>query len=75
MSTKELLTIDEDKAAAAQGWSLNHVFDLELDKWRVMVLGHPSAEIAGQAVVHLARQGSPLAQKALGLIMKSNQGV
>jgi hypothetical protein len=70
----DLMTPDEDKAAALQGWSLEHVYDMEADRWRVMVLGMPSAEAAGEAVVNRARMGDTLAQKALSLIMKSNQG-
>ena len=70
----DLMTADEDKIAALQGCSLEHVYDLETDKWRVMVLGLPSAEATGQAVVNRARMGDTLAQKALSLIMKSNQG-
>lgn len=75
MSNYDLLTTNENLEAAAQGWNLQHVYDLESAKWRVMALGHPSAETAGMFVVNQARMGSPLAQKALGLIMKSNQGV
>lgn len=70
----DLLTIAEDEKAAQQGWSLNHVFDLKSGKWRVMVLGMPSAIAAGAFVVDQARTGSPLAQKALQLVMASNQG-
>ncbi len=70
----DLLTIEEDKLAASQGWSLNYVYDLDTQKVRVMVLSSPSAEMGGQYVVAQARQGSALAQKALGLVMKSNQG-
>ncbi len=69
----DLLTIEEDKAAAAQGWQLCHVWDLETCKNRVMVLASPSAEAAGQFVVNQARMGNALAQKALSLIMQSNQ--
>lgn len=74
MSNNDLMTAEEDKLAAAQGWSLGHVYDLETSKWRVMVLGMPSAEATGRAVVGRARMGDALAQKALSLIMKSNQG-
>jgi len=74
MSKLELLTPLEVVEAAAQGWSLSHVFDLASGKWRVMVLGMPSAETAGQFVVNQARMGSTLAQKALGFVVKSNQG-
>lgn len=74
MSKLELLTAEEDAQAAVQGWSLEYVFDLASSKWRVMVLGAPSAEAAGRFVIDQARSGSPLAQKALGIVMKSNQG-
>ena len=74
MSKKDLLTVEETKTAAAQGWSLGHVYDLATRRWRVMVLGSPSAEAVSQHVIHLARNGEPVALKALGLVMKSNQG-
>lgn len=74
MSNAELLTILESAEAATQGWSLHHVYDLETSRWRVMVLGMPSAEVAGQRVIAAARMGSPLAQKALSLVMNSNKG-
>ena len=73
MSNNDLMTAEENTLAAAQGWSLGHVYDLETSRWRVMVLGMPSAEATGQAVVNRARMGDTLAQKALSLIMKSNQ--
>ena len=68
-----MLTPLETADAQAQGWSLNHVYDLATEKWRVMVLGMPSAELAGQFVVNQARMGNPLAQKALRFVMESNQ--
>lgn len=74
MSIKDLLTVEEAKQAAAQGWSLAHVYDLTTARWRVMVLGMPSAEAMGQQVVALARMGNPTAQKALALVMNSNKG-
>lgn len=70
----DLLTIEEDAVAAVQGWSLAHVYDLETKRWRIMTLGSPHAEAAGQFVVNRARSGDALAQKALGLVMNSNQG-
>ena len=73
MSNLALLSDLETAEAAAQGWSLGHVYDLATARWRVMVLGSPSAEAAGQQVVALARMGNPVAQKALGLVMKSNK--
>lgn len=69
----DLLTIEEDKLAAAQNWSLCHVYDLATNKWRVQVCGMPSSELAGQHVVNQARMGSALAQKALQLVMASYQ--
>lgn len=74
MSKVELLTILESTEAAAQGWSLHHVYDLGTSRWRVMVLGSPSAEVAGQRVIAAARMGNQLAQKALSLVMNSNKG-
>ena len=74
MSKVELLTILETAEAAAQGWSLNHVYDLETSRWRVMVLGMPSAEVASQRVIAAARVGNQLAQKTLSLVMNSNKG-
>lgn len=74
MSNTDLLTILEAEEAAAQGWSLNHVYDLEAARWRIMVLGMPSAEATSRMVVASARVGSRLAQKALSLVMNSNKG-
>ncbi len=74
MSNLALLTIEEDAAAAAQGWSLSHVYDLATEKWRVQVYGLPSCELAGQFVVNQARMGSALGIKALRLVQASHQG-
>jgi hypothetical protein len=74
MSNLDLLTPLESAEAARHGWSLSHVYDLETARWRVMVLGMPNAEAVGQQIVGLARAGSPLAQKALSLVMSSNKG-
>ena len=70
----DLLTAEEDAKASIQGWGLHYVYDLEAERWRVMTLGNPHAEAAGQFVINQARSGDALAQKALSLVMKSNQG-
>lgn len=74
MSNLVLLSDLETAEAAAQGWSLGHVYDLDTAKWQVRVLGEPSADLALNAVISLAKAGSPTAQKALSIVMKSNQG-
>lgn len=74
MSNLVLLSDLEAAQAAAQGWSLGHVYDLDTAQWRVQVLGSPSAAACTEAVVGMARMGDPLAQKALSLVMNSNKG-
>lgn len=64
----DLLTIEEDKEAAKNGWGLHHVFDLATDRWQISIL---PAEAAG-LVVNLARNNHPLPLKALRLM--TNQG-
>lgn len=73
MPKLDLLTPVEVIEAAAQGWSLGRVYDLDTRRCSVMVLGMPSAEAAGRAVVAQARFNNPLAIKALSLVMASNQ--
>jgi hypothetical protein len=75
MSNYDLLTKPEADAAAAQGWSLSHVYDLVTNKWRVQVVGMPSAELAGLQLVARARMGDALSIKALRLVQASHQGV
>ena len=70
----ELLTKEEAAEAAAQGWSLDHVYDLATSRWRVQVYAMPDCEKAGQFVVNQARMGSALAIKSLRLIQASHQG-
>ena len=65
----DLLSLEEDVAAAAAGWGVHDVYDLKAGKWRVMVLGLPHAEAASRRVVEQARHGSKLAQKALTLVL------
>lgn len=74
MANLVLLSDLETAEAAAQGWSLGHVYDLDTAKWQVRVLGSPSADLALNAVISLAKAGSKTAQKALSIVMKSNQG-
>ena len=61
----DLLTIEEDAEAAAQGWGLHHVYELELKQWVVRIL---PAE-ATPHVVTLARNNQVLPLKALRLMM------
>lgn len=71
----DLLTTDEDKLAASQGWGLHHVYDMNVSQWVIRVLPVafqdplPHAEAAGAYVVNLARQGQPVALKALRFLM------
>lgn len=67
---RDLLTAEEDAAAAVSGWGLHDVYDLKTHRWRVMVLGRPNAEAASRVVVEQARQGSAIAIKALRLVVK-----
>ena len=60
----DLLTIEEDKIAAAQGWGLYHVYDMVVNQWVIRIL---PAE-AATAVVALARNNQPLPLKALRLM-------
>ena len=71
----DLLTIEEDKIAATQGWGVYRVYDLETDKWsaRILGTGEPNSEAATNHVIANARMNNPLHQKALRLVMESNQ--
>ena len=60
----DLLTVEEDKEAAKQGWGLHHVYELEAQRWSIRIL---PAEAAPH-VVNLARANHPLPLKALGLM-------
>ena len=60
----DLLTIEEDKLAAAQGWGLHHVYEMEARSWTIRIL---PAKAAG-LVVNLARNNHPLPLKALRLM-------
>lgn len=71
MSKSDLFDVEETKAAAAQGWGIHHVYDLQTCAWSVRILPAPAAV----HVVNLARANQPLAQKALRLIKASHQGV
>jgi hypothetical protein len=60
----DLLTIEEDKVAAAQGWGLHHVYDMAVDQWVIRILPAQATE----AVINLARANHPLPLKALRLM-------
>ena len=70
----ELLNVEEAAAAASQGWSLEHIYDLASSRWRVVVYAMPDCEKAGQFVVAQARMGNAVALKALRLVQASHQG-
>ena len=67
----DLLTIEEDKVAASQGWGIFHVYDQDVRQWVIRILSmglqppHNHSEGAAQHVVGLARMGQPVAQRAL----------
>ena len=73
----DLMTREEDKHAAAQGWAVKDVYDLQSARWRVMILStnpvHPYADAALAHVIGQARAGVPLAQKALKHVMDSTK--
>lgn len=60
----DLLTADEDRQAAAQGWGLHHVYDMAVNQWVIRIL---PAE-ATTYVVNLAKANQPLPLKALQLM-------
>lgn len=65
----DLLTIEEDKAAAAQGWGVYHIYDMAVDQWVIRVL-----PVGAQPnVVIQAKAGNPLAVKALRILMHGPQ--
>ena len=66
----DLLTVEEDKAAAAQGWVLAHVYDMEVKQWVVRIL--PATAVP--QVVALAKTGNALALKALRILAHGPEG-
>ncbi len=70
MSNSGLLTTEETTLAASQGWGVHHVYELEAQKWVIRILPSTTA----QGIVNLARQGNPLATKALRLVMHGPEG-
>lgn len=76
ISMYDLLTTEEDKAAAALGWTVQYVFDLERGRWTVQILPKDFAppfdrtDLVTSMVVGMARQGDKLSIKALRLIAK-----
>ena len=74
----DLMTEQEHVAAANQGWLLLDVFNQTFERWQVQVLPlrfdkqFPNADAAAKHVIHLARSGHMVAQKALSLVMASH---
>ena len=70
----DLLTIEEDKQAAAGGWSLEYVYDTKTSRWVVQILPRSFmkpfhfADAMAARVVGMARMGDPLSIKALRLM-------
>lgn len=67
-----LLSPEEAQTAEAQGWGLHHVYDLQRQRWSVMVLGMPSAANATRNAITRANAGDKIALKAMQLISKFN---
>ncbi len=72
----DLLSIEEDTRAAAQGWCIEYVFDCKSDRLNVVILPinfvkplHNSYAAAA-LVVSQARDGNALAVKALRLLQR-----
>lgn len=70
----DLFTVEEDKEAAASGWSLNYVYDTKNQRWATqifpLVFAKPfeCADAMASQVIGLARMGHPLALKALRFV-------
>ena len=70
----DLLTIEEDREAAAMGWSLNYVYHAEAKRWNAQVFPlafvkpFECAESMAAHVVGMARMGHPLSIKALRFV-------
>ena len=73
----DLLSVEEDQAAAAHGWQLCLVYDLATSRWLNQVLPYDvrftGAAHASAAVIEQAKSGSALALKALRLVMQGHQ--
>ena len=65
-----LLSKEEDALAASQGWGLHHVYDMDVSQWVIRVLPAP----VQTNVINAARQGNPLAIKALRLMTHGPEG-
>lgn len=71
------LTKEERAEAAAQGWGLFHIYDMEKSKWHMNVLPlsfgpHTSAMKVQGYVIAQARARHPLCVKALQLMAQYN---
>ena len=73
----DLLTPDESRHAAACGWQLNTVYDMNKERWAIEIMpcDHPktSAYHTQARVVGLARTGDAVAVRALQLVVRSYQ--
>lgn len=73
------LTKEERAEAAAQGWGLFHIYDMEKSRWHVNVLPlsfgeHNTVAKAQAHVINQARARHPLSIKALQLMAQYNSG-
>lgn len=66
----DLLTFEEDKVAAQQGWVLTHVYDMAVNQWVIRIL---PVTVVPQ-VVALAKTGNALALKALRILTHGPEG-
>ena len=70
----DLLTVEEDKQAAAEGWRVGYVYDLKTDRWTVQIFPlafvkpFAFADAMAAHVVGLARMGHPIALKAVRFV-------
>ena len=72
------LTKEERAEAAAQGWGLFQIYDLDKCRWHMNVLplsfgGHTAAQAQG-LVINQARARHPLSMRALRLMSQYNSG-
>lgn len=70
MSNFDLLNEQDAVAAKAMGWSVDHVYHLDVARWVVQI--YPADATA--AVIDMARNNNPLAIRALQLVMAGHQG-
>ncbi len=73
----DLLTPQESAHAAANGWGVHQVYDLDRKRWALEILptDHPktSAVQAQMSVYTAARLGDAVAMRGLQLVVRSHQ--